>query len=218
LIEIPVAGEWIELTQRQDIEQALIQELSVRFNQAADTPFQSEPLLSTVGPLGTTDATGQILHGSLQLPENTDEWAAKLIPFLQQQIPTVEPTDLTPWQYASSWKKVRAKTSAGPSGLTIPHMKAHGSSAYISEIDTIMANLPFRYGFSPRRWQKGLDIMLEKKPGVRQISSLRAILLYKADFNHNNKRLGREMLFRAEEGNAVAVEQFGSTCPRSINH
>jgi hypothetical protein len=32
--------------------------------------------------------------------------------------------------------------------------------------------------------------MLEKKPGIRQLSTLRAILLYEADFNQNNKRLG----------------------------
>jgi hypothetical protein len=52
--------------------------------------------------------------------------------------------------------------------------------------------------------------MLEKKPGVRQVSSLRAILLYEADFNQNNKRLGREVLFRAEKYKAVVTEQFGS--------
>jgi hypothetical protein len=52
--------------------------------------------------------------------------------------------------------------------------------------------------------------MLEKKAGIRQLSTLRAILLYEADFNQNNKRLGREMLFRAETGGAVAIEQFGS--------
>jgi hypothetical protein len=52
--------------------------------------------------------------------------------------------------------------------------------------------------------------MIEKKPGVRLLSSLRAILLYEADFNQNNKRFGREALFRAEEANAVAIEQYGS--------
>jgi hypothetical protein len=52
--------------------------------------------------------------------------------------------------------------------------------------------------------------MLEKKPGVRKINTLRAILLYEADFNHNNKWLGRTMLQRAEADNAVAIEQYGS--------
>jgi hypothetical protein len=117
---------------------------------------------------------------------------------------------LTPAQYKDGWKRVKEKTSAGPSGLTIPHMKAHGTSDYLTEIDCIMANLPYRYGFSPVRWRKALDMMLEKEPGIRRLSTLRAILLYEADFNQNNKRLGREMLYRAEDANAVAIEQYGS--------
>lgn len=100
--------------------------------------------------------------------------------------------------------------SSGPSGITIPHMKAHGSVPYLAEVDALMAHLPYLHGFSPERWQKGRDIMLEKKPGIRQINTLRAILLYEADFNQNNKRLGREMLHRAEKHNAVAPEQYGS--------
>jgi hypothetical protein len=52
--------------------------------------------------------------------------------------------------------------------------------------------------------------MIEKKPGAQRLDSLRAILLYKADFNQNNKRLGRKMLFQAETNNAVAIEQYGS--------
>jgi hypothetical protein len=52
--------------------------------------------------------------------------------------------------------------------------------------------------------------MLKKKPGVRQLNTLRAILLFEAGFNQNNKWLGREMLYRAEAANAVAIEQYGS--------
>lgn len=73
-----------------------------------------------------------------------------------------------------------------------------------------MAVLPFKYGFSPDRWKQGIDVMLEKKKGVRQVNKLRAILLYEADFNQNNKLLGKLMLEQAERNGAVAVEQFGS--------
>jgi hypothetical protein len=151
-----------------------------------------------------------ILHGTYNPPAPIDHWAAKLIGHLQQVLPTAPIVDLSPAQYAAGWKRVKEKTSAGRSGITIPHMKAHSSSDYLNAIDTIMANIPYRYGFSPLRWQQGLDVMLEKKAGIRQLSTLRAILLYEADFNQNNKRLGREMLFRAETGGAVAIEQFGS--------
>jgi hypothetical protein len=158
-------SHWEEITKQEEIEWAPLRELSQRFNQASETPFQTEPLLSLIGNLGTTPTSEQILQGVLRPPPTLDEWAAKLIPFLKQVLPTADPIDLTPEQYAASWKRVKEKTSAGPSGLTIPHMKAHGISHLVTEVDTIMANLPYRYGFSPKRWRKGLDVMLEKKPG-----------------------------------------------------
>jgi hypothetical protein len=209
-IEVLQSGQWVELDTRQDIETALLHELEARFNQAAMTPFCTEPLLSAIGPLGTTSAAQSLLAGNFEPPLDTNYWAKQLLPFLKQIIPTMELKAITPKEHIAGWRRVREKTSAGPSGITIPHLKAHGSSRILSEIDTTMANLPYLFGFSPRRWKKGLDVMLEKKPGVRQVSSLRAILLYKADFNQNNKRLGRDMLYRAEQHHAVAIEQYGS--------
>jgi hypothetical protein len=209
-IEVPDQGDWKEISDQETMEKELLKELESRFNQAATTPFQSEPLLSDIGPLGISEKSRQILNGTYELRNDIDEWAQWLIPFLSQVIPTEKATDLTPSQYKHGWKRVKEKTSAGPSGITIPHMKAHGTSEYLTEVDCTMANLPYRHGFSPARWRRALDVMLEKKPGVRQLSTLRAILLFEADFNQNNKRLGREMLYRAEDSNAVAIEQYGS--------
>jgi hypothetical protein len=203
-------GEWREVTEREPMETELLRELEVQFNQAANTPFQTEPLLSDLGPLGISDTSQQILKGTYMPGNKVDEWAKWIIPFLKQVIPTKQATDLTPIQYRQGWKCIKEKTSADPSGMTIRHMKVHGTSEYLTEIDCIMANLPYLYGFLPARWKRALDIMLEKKPGVQQLATLRAILLYKADFNQNNKHLRREMLYRAEDSNAVAIEQYGS--------
>lgn len=203
-------GSWQELTEQHDIETALLEELEKRFNQASQTPFCTEPLLSDIGPLGTGKGSAQILAG-LYTPQSViDPWTSRLLPYLQQAIPTDPVYDISEDEYRYSWSKVKERTSAGPSGITIPHMKAHCTSSKLLKIDTRMANLPFRYGFALNRWKKGLDVMLEKKPGVRQISTLRAILLYEADFNQNNKRLGRDMLRRAEKFGCVALEQYGS--------
>jgi hypothetical protein len=203
-------GRIVELTRQADIESALLEELEKRFNQASNTPFLQDHLFQDIGPLGVSEASRAILAGQYTPHNDVDEWATKLIPFLQQVIPTRLPRNLSRQEYIAGWKKVKERTSSGPSGVTIPHMKAHGQSEFLSEIDTILANLPYRHGFSPARWRKGLDVMIEKKPGARQLDSLRAILLYEADFNQNNKRLGREILSRAETSNAVAVEQYGS--------
>jgi hypothetical protein len=95
-----------------------------------------------------------------------DPWAEKLIPFLKQEVGSEHPKKLSGEDYASAWKKINEKTSAGPSGITISQMKAHGKDPYLSKVDSLMAHLPFYYGFSPSRWKKGLDTMLEKKKGI----------------------------------------------------
>ena len=52
--------------------------------------------------------------------------------------------------------------------------------------------------------------MLEKKPGVVKVSKLRTILLYEADYNHNNKLMGHAMMRYAEANSLLAPEQYGS--------
>ena len=52
--------------------------------------------------------------------------------------------------------------------------------------------------------------MLEKHKGNFRVDKLRAILLYEADFNQNNKKLGREMMYLAKDLRAIAKEQYGS--------
>jgi hypothetical protein len=55
-------------------------------------------------------------------------------------------------------------------------------------------------GYSPKRWRKGLTVMLEKKRGVILISKLCAILLMEADFNFANKTIfGWRMMHFAED-------------------
>jgi hypothetical protein len=73
-----------------------------------------------------------------------------------------------------------------------------------------MANFPLRTGYSPTRWQQGIEVMLLKQKNNFHVNKLRAILLFEADFNHNNKRLGRTMMAHAEANNWLAPEQYGS--------
>jgi hypothetical protein len=170
----------VELSERADIERALHVELASRFNQVAATPFCQDPLRTEVGSCAAATSAMEILRGSYT-SDDINYWAAQLIPFLKQEIPTEEPYYCSIQQHIVGWKRVKECTSAGPSGIMIPHMKAHGRSLFLSNINTIMANLPCVHGFCPLRWRKGLDVMLEKKPGIRKINTLCTILLYVFD-------------------------------------
>jgi len=57
-------------------------------------------------------------------------------------------------------------------------------------LNATMADILLSTGYSPKRWQKGLNIMLEKSPSNFNVEKLQIILLFEADFNANNKWLG----------------------------
>ena len=52
--------------------------------------------------------------------------------------------------------------------------------------------------------------MMEKIKGDDMVTKLREIPLYEADFNHNNKIFGREMMWVVESANILAPEHYGS--------
>jgi hypothetical protein len=47
--------------------------------------------------------------------------------------------------------------------------------------------------------------MLEKKKGNFRVDKLRAILLYEANFNQNNKKLARDMMYTVEQLKVVST-------------
>jgi len=63
---------------------------------------------------------------------------------------------------------------------------------------------------APKRWCKTLNMMLEKLAGNDNVEKLQIIMLFEADFNHNNKWLGRATMKVAEKHNIIAPEQYGS--------
>ena len=207
-------GVWREVTSKKDVEDALIAENIRRFSQAQDTPFLQEPLLSAVGPVGTSMGAEEILNGTFQLPPGVDPYAAKLIPHLQR-LPAVAAgrkisLTMDPEEYRKGWLKAREATASGPSRLHFGHFIANAHNKKISLFDSVMAAIPHATGLSPRRWQHGIDCELEKKAGNTRVDSLRTILLFEADANQNFKKVGRDMMYRAEELDALAQEQFGS--------
>jgi len=52
--------------------------------------------------------------------------------------------------------------------------------------------------------------MLEKIVGNCEVTKLKIILLFEADFNQLNKFISKEMMNQAKEQGLVAGEQYGS--------
>jgi len=61
--------------------------------------------------------------------------------------------------------------------------KAMATSKHLSSFLSKLISLPFIYGFANTRWLNMIDVMIEKKPGVRHIHMLRIIGLVCPEFN-----------------------------------
>jgi len=60
--------------------------------------------------------------------------------------------------------------------------------------------------------------MIEKTTGDFNVEKLRIILLFEADFNTNNKWIGRAVMYQAEQHSLLADEQYGSRKFKSAIH
>jgi hypothetical protein len=82
-------------------------------------------------------------------------------------------------------------------------------------------SLPFLHGFSPERWAKVPDIMLEKEQGNTRCHRLRILALFESDFNQAKRIIiGRRVSHHLEDNNMISNMQFGSRpgkqCPSAV--
>jgi hypothetical protein len=207
-------GVWTEVNSKEAMEAACLRENESRFRQAASTPFLQPPLSEALGPLGIGPTCDAVLRGSFVPPAETDPYAAVFIRHLRMNAAVLRhppiSTIIETETHVAGWRKAKERTSSGPSGLHFGHFKAGTRNTLISSFEATMANVPFATGYSPERWRHGTDVELLKKPGNFRVDSLRTILLYEADFNQNNKLLGRRMMAHAERLGLLAPEQYGS--------
>ena len=212
-------GNRITVIDKDGVEEACLNEAKKRFTQANETPFLQEPLRSELGDKGFGPATEHILSGNYTPPEDTDQYAADLLKYMRKP-PNIKQVSnvLTTEEMQQGWAKQTEQTSAGPSGIHFGNMKAIMSNPYLADVHATMANIPYATGYTPERWKKGTDVFIEKKNKGNGVDALRIILLYEADFNFNNKILGKKAMDNAEQAKAIAPEQYGSRKAKSAIH
>jgi len=113
-------------------------------------------------------------------------------------------------EITAGWHRAREATLSALSVIHFRHYIAGTFNPTIAIFNARLANLGFTTGYSLKRWRTGLNIMLEKMAGNFNIKKLRIILLFKGDFNNNNKWLGRVVMFNTEEHQQMALEQYSS--------
>ena len=81
-------------------------------------------------------------------------------------------------------------------------------SDLLSKAHTLQLALITKTGAAPKRWSKGLSVMLENIAGVTGVTRMRAILSMEADFNcHNRLIFGDRMMKLAHENGLVLYQK-----------
>jgi hypothetical protein len=147
------------------------------------------------------DATDEVIIAWVNTLKQTDK---------EHALPKIT-GKITKDEFQAAFKKVAERTSSSPSGLhyTIWKCLARDYDELASWL-ALMMSMPFEFGFVNNRWTKNIDVMLEKKKGVRKIHMLRIIALLEADFNTALKVIfARKMMWNAELA-GLNEEQWGS--------
>ncbi len=204
-------SQWLEFSTKHSLEKACLDEAGCRFTQANDTPLLQEPLLKRFGELGTNRLEfRKVLDGKPTQHPTDDIYVTKLLKQLQRPELVKEVTPRSLHDYTTGWRKARETTASSMLGIHFGHYMAGTFNPDIVLFNATMANIPMLTGYSPCRWRDGLNVMLEKTPCNFNVEKLRIILLFEADFNANNKWLGRAIMFNAETLDLLADEQYGS--------
>ncbi len=184
-----------------------------KFQQSGHTPFMQPPLHNKFGLKGLTSLAQAVLGGVYTPHDHIDQHTCA---FLVELIIPHAVRDLGPQQmtipvenYRKFWRKANENISCYPDELSFT-MKGGASDDLISEVECDLINIALSSGYSPSRWKNLLDVMILKKAGLTQLSSLCTIVLFPMDCNFAFKHIGREMMKVVEATASLAPEQYGS--------
>jgi hypothetical protein len=159
-----------EYEDRATVERLIIENNVAHFRLTEDTPPRTEPLLSDLGYLAEMAAVEAILLGTNICPLGTDEYTKDFLKFLQRStnFTTTDRIDttFTCKDVCSYWKKANKRTSLLISTLHFRHYKTAVENDKLSKLHAVFIDIAANSGYSPKQWQKGLTVMLEKKNEV----------------------------------------------------
>ncbi len=122
---------------------------------------------------------------------------------------------ITPDDFNCFWRIVNEFTSLSMSGVYYGHYKVAIQDETSSEVLALQLKVIARSSIPPENWSVGLQVMLEKITGVCLDEKLRAIQLYKADFNcYNQFIFSKHAMHTLMESGYIPEELFsqkGST-------
>jgi hypothetical protein len=108
------------------------------------------------------------------------------------------------------WRRSLETTALEPQGLHNSHYKAGAKSELVSQFNAALQNIPYHTGYGPKTWCNITDLAIEKARGVFLLHKICTIQLMAAEYNTNNKQLGRNMMHHAKSCKVLPEEHGGS--------
>jgi hypothetical protein len=148
------------------MEKAIINANKKKFKQAFGTPFYNYPYNKLFGYKGLTTFSQQVLDGTFIPPANAPNYIMEFLKHLA--MPKIikdneNKMEMTLDSFISYWRKAREYTSCYPSEFSFSVLKASSYNNSLAQMDCIMTRIPLVSGYSPTRWQRCVDVMIEKK-------------------------------------------------------
>ena len=190
-----------EVMKKSEMEKYIIRENESKFHQTEDRcPLLHGRLFRDLGSMGDGPEVPNVLNGTYSPPPGTSEATVSWLKSLKIEDQHDRNRSTASWkEFQSGWDKAKEQTASGE--LHMGHFKAGARHRNIGWVHFHLSTLPMSSGYSPKRWQHGIDVMLLKSPEVYLLKKLRTIVLYEANFNYENKRLGRDAMKRALQQN-----------------
>ena len=214
-VKVCAGGDWVEQSDRGEVESGIMVELTKRFRLTDSTPLMTGQLREDIGYLAATNKSDEILRGTYRAPSDTAPETKEMLKRISEvaRLFRDQPIDIniSKDDYIRYWRGSREKTSSSYSNTHFGHWKAAAFNDGLAEHHAMFIQLVCQSGTYLNRWSTGLTVMLEKVAGNFRVDKLRAILLMEADFNFANKLLfGSRMIHRAEQRKVLPIENYGS--------
>ena len=155
---------------KEAVEGALHGEIGSRFNRAESAPICNGPLFELLGYNADTEAGMQILEGTFVAPPGTDPATIIILREIARIWTLMGNGEVsiivTKEDFQHYWKQMKERTASSISGRHFGHYGAAAHSDLLSEVHARHTALVTKTGAAPKRWSRGLSVMLEKIAGV----------------------------------------------------
>ena len=207
---------WKTVVEAQELYDILTKEGQTHYHQAAATPLVNGPFAQKIGPFDDNEYCDAILNGTFDMstvdamPEVRNIIAGMHYPNPHKPTPMFN-TTITDDEFFQMIFHTRERTSSSPSGCHYGHYRTLLRDPTLLGCIASIANFCFNWGVSLHRWEKAIQPLIPKDPGIPKINRMRRIVLIEGDLNICLSELfSQRLMLHAEKYGILHKGQYGS--------